>query len=528
MPRAAKLVSQKFLSIHPEPVEGFRAWKKNASTGSARTEKGKLDQTKLIELTQCSVVLDGKRALDEVSFALRRGERWAVFGANGAGKTLLLKLLRGDVWPTPSGREARLYYFDGDADPTPAGNKERIAYLGPEQQDKYVRYDWNHTVEQVVTTGFFDEDIPRTNASKAQRQLVVRLLRKFSIWSLRSRRFLTLSYGQRRRVLVARAIAGKPDVLLLDEVFNGLDAASARVLCRALEASRNLTWMIASHRLNELPHNVTHVARMAQGRITTAEPIVASDYLESEPIASGSRRHIVAPKNKTNAAPLVQLRGVYLYRDYRPVLSDVDWTLARGEHWAIVGRNGSGKSSFLKLLCGDLHPKLGGIIERDGVPFGTPISAWKARVGFVSPELQAEYFLARDLEEIVVSGRYASVGLNHPATAADRRIAKRWLKFFGLLDIAHRGPRALSYGQMRLALLARAMINEPELLLLDEPCTGLSPEMTSMLLGLLDRLAARGVQVVMAVHDRNDLPRCVRQVLEIGRDRKVTAVKREP
>jgi molybdate transport system ATP-binding protein len=356
---------------------------------------------------------------------------------------------------------------------------------------------------------------------------VARLLRKFSIWSLRSRRFLTLSYGQRRRVLVARALAGKPDVLLLDEVFNGLDAVSARALRRALEASRSLTWVIASHRLSELPSNVTHIARMAQGRITAAGTVSARDHGESKPIASRMHREIVAPKRKTKATPLVRLRGVQLYRDYRPVLRDVDWTLARGEHWAIVGSNGSGKSSFLKLLYGDLHPKLGGIIERDGVPFGTPIAAWKARVGFVSPELQAEYFLARDLEEIVISGRYASVGLNDSATSADRRAARRWLKFFGLLDIAHRGPRAVSYGQMRLALLARAMVNDPELLLLDEPCTGLSPETTADVLQLLDRLASRGVQIVMAVHDRNDLPRCVQQMLAIGRDRRVTVAKRD-
>ena len=81
--------------------------------------------------------------LDDVSFTLRRGERWALIGANGSGKTMLLKLLRGDMWPTPTGRQRR----------TATLAKEQIAYLGPERQDKYVRYDWNLTVTQVVTTG---------------------------------------------------------------------------------------------------------------------------------------------------------------------------------------------------------------------------------------------------------------------------------------------------------------------------------------------------------------------------------------
>jgi molybdate transport system ATP-binding protein len=494
------------------------------------------DAAPLIELQHCSVRLDDKQALDEISFELHRNERWAVFGANGAGKTLLLKLLRGDVWPTPTGDDRRLYCLDGERIDQPIGSKEHIAYLGPEQQDKYVRYQWNHTAEQVVTTGLFDEDIPRARANAAQRKKVARLLRRFSLWSLRTRRFLTLSYGQRRRVLLARALIGDPQVLLMDEVFNGLDAASVGILRRVLEDPRGVcrTWIIASHRLAELPKSVTHIAHMQQGKIVTTD--VATARTRSKYGSTLLRKHasldpalrVSRRQKKRVTSPLLQLRAVDLYRDYRPVLRQVDWTLKRGEHWAIVGRNGSGKSSFLKLLYGDLHPKLGGVIERDRVPFGTPIADWKRRVGFVSPELQAEYFLARDLEEVVVSGRYASVGLNQPATPADTRAAQRWLRFFGLASLAHRGPRAVSYGQMRLALLARAMVNEPELLLLDEPCTGLSPDMTAQVLSLLDRLAKRDVQLVIAVHDRNDLPHCVDQELEIQRDRTVVLRRREP
>jgi molybdate transport system ATP-binding protein len=127
--------------------------------------------------------------------------------------------------------------------------------------------------------------------------------------------------------------------------------------------------------------------------------------------------------------------------------------------------------------------------------------------------------LARDLEEVVMSGRYSSIGMNDTPTVADRRAAKRWLKFFGVDAQFGRHPRAVSYGQMRLALLARAMINRPELLLLDEPCTGLDPDMRAMVIALLSRLAKEGVQLVMAVHDRADMPACVKHVLAIG-DRK--------
>jgi molybdate transport system ATP-binding protein len=196
------------------------------------------DPRELVSLRNCSLILDGHSILDDVSFELRSGERWALIGANGSGKTMFLKMLRGDVWPTPTGREERVYNFSGSAANEPAGNKHRIAYVGSERQDKYVRYGWNPTVTQVVATGLFDEDIPLTKPTAAQRAKVARMLKRFGIWRLRDRKFLSLSYGQRRLTLIARAFVSDAQVLLLDEVFNGLDVQAKRKLRRALETPR--------------------------------------------------------------------------------------------------------------------------------------------------------------------------------------------------------------------------------------------------------------------------------------------------
>lgn len=477
--------------------------------------------TPLIELAHCSLLFDGHAALDDVSFTLRRGERWALIGANGSGKTMLLKLLRGDRWPTPTGRQRRASSLA----------KEQIAYLGPERQDKYVRYGWNLTVTEVVTTGLFDEDIPLTQPTHSQRERVARVLRRFGLWGLRQRHILTLSYGQRRLALVARLFAGNAAVLLLDEVFNGLDGRAKQKLRKALEQPRGgHDWMLTSHRPKELPKNVTHVAHMANGRIVSAGPIGhehanhdaaparAEEKLSLRPRQAAKVEKLAARK----APPLVIIRNADIYRDYRPVIRNLDWTLARGENWAILGANGSGKSSLLNLIYGDLHPALGGTIEREGAPKGTHIAAWKHRVGWVSPELQAEHYLAKSIEEIVISGRYASVGLNDPPTKADHKAADRWLQFFNIEHLRARGPRQVSYGQMRLALFARAMINDPELLLLDEPCTGLDGDVRATLLGFIEELAEQGTQIVIAVHDPEDIVPAVKHVLRINRGGKVT------
>ena len=485
----------------------------------------------LIELKDCSLILDEHPVLDDVSFALRHGERWALIGPNGSGKSMLLKMLRGDIWPTPTGREQRTYCLDGESSRQPA--KELIAYVGPERQDKYVRYGWDLTVTQVVTTGLFDEDIPLTRPTRSQRMKVERLLRRFGLWGLRNRRILALSYGQRRLALVARAFAGNARVLLLDEVFNGLDARAKEKLKSALEQPRGgHDWIVTSHRPAELPANITHVARIQGGRIVAAGPKRAMQKgalveTRRSPPGVGHRATAVQPRfsrssRRVSGGPLVTITRANIFRDYRPVIRNLDWTLNRGEHWAVLGGNGSGKSTLLSMIYGDLHLALGGKIERQGVPVGTRIEEWKRRVGWVSPELQANYFAAKSIEEIVISGRYASVGLNEPATRADRAAASRWLKFFGIEHLHERGPRRVSYGQMRLALIARAMVNDPELLLLDEPCTGLDGDVREHVLAVIERLARTGTQIVMAVHDAEDIVPAVRRVLRIGKGGRAT------
>ena len=148
---------------------------------------------------------DGRPVLENVSWTIQPGQRWVVAGGNGAGKTQLLKLIAGSVWPTPTGREVRRYHWRGEAWPTPFEVQDEIAYVGPERQDKYERYGWNHTVEQVVGTGLYRTDIPLNPINSSDQRRIELVLRRLAITELAKRRFLTLCYGERRLALLARA-----------------------------------------------------------------------------------------------------------------------------------------------------------------------------------------------------------------------------------------------------------------------------------------------------------------------------------
>jgi ABC-type molybdenum transport system ATPase subunit/photorepair protein PhrA len=215
----------------------------------------------------------------------------------------------------------------------------------------------------------------------------------------------------------------------------------------------------------------------------------------------------------------VRITAADLYVAYRPVLRAVNWELRDGEHWAVFGANGAGKSSFLKLLYGDLAPALGGAIDRGGLPRGTPIAAWKRQVGYVSPELQTDYARNVTVRDLVASGRYASIGLSEAPTADDAKHARHWLEFFALLAVAKRPISQLSYGQLRRALIARALAGEARILLLDEPLTGLDPRRRAAMKRLLERLMQRRITLVMAVHHPEDLPRGMTHALYLHKRR---------
>jgi molybdate transport system ATP-binding protein len=481
-----------------------------------------------IALHAVSVQREDTWALKDVSLTLPAGGRWALVGGNGAGKTQLLKVIATHVWPTPTGRE-KLVYRLGRRRVDRIEAKQRIAYVGAELQDKYARYGWNLTVRELLATGLHRTDLLQQRVTAAQGRRVDAMLELAGLESLAARRFLALSYGQKRLALLARALIQEPDWLLLDEFYNGLDRDYRGRIDAVLERvrRRGQAWIAAAHRAVDVPRGTSRLIDLRAGVIRSITPLRAADLARlaaraaelPAPAAKRPRRASAGPGSRARRARpsrrarlsrwrrrvLVRIREADLFVGYRAVLEGVNWTLRAGEHWAIYGANGAGKSSFLKLLYGDLSPALGGTIERVGFPRGTPIAAWKRRVGFVSPELQSDYAVDVSIAELVASGRHASIGLSDPPTAADKRHARRWLKFFELLSVAHRRPRQLSYGQLRRALFARALAAEPSILLLDEPLTGLDPRQRAAMKRLLARLMARRVTLIAAVHHAEDL-----------------------
>jgi iron complex transport system ATP-binding protein len=182
----------------------------------------------------------------------------------------------------------------------------------------------------------------------------------------------------------------------------------------------------------------------------------------------------VLPKS---AAPAVtRLRDVTLIREGKVALKNISFTVLPGEHWVLLGPNGSGKSSLLAILQGWLWPQQGSV-EVLGRHFGDhDLSEMRRHIGWVGLEIEKEFPRWQSVRDIVASGGVGTIGVQFDApNAAIFREAERSLRQVGLGGYCDRPCHQLSQGQGRLLTIARALMTQPRLLILDEPCTGLDP-----------------------------------------------------
>ncbi len=200
--------------------------------------------------------------------------------------------------------------------------------------------------------------------------------------------------------------------------------------------------------------------------------------------------------------PILEVNDLRVQRGATVILDRVHWRVERGQHWVILGANGSGKTSLLRALTGYLAPTRGGI-RLLGEVFGE--SDWRQlrlHLGVVTHSFGGLIPLCEPALDTVVSGKFAQLDLWARVTAADRAAARKLLRLVGATALARREWQHLSQGERQRVLIARALMARPQLLILDEPCAGLDPVAREDFLALVNRLARRrrGPALVLVTH----------------------------
>jgi iron complex transport system ATP-binding protein len=222
----------------------------------------------------------------------------------------------------------------------------------------------------------------------------------------------------------------------------------------------------------------------------------------------------------------LRLTGVSIVRDGAPLLAGVDWSVESHDRWVVIGPNGSGKTTLLAIAGARLHPSRG-TVEILGERLGS--SDWRAvraRVGFVSGALVRSLRPSLEAIDIVVTAKYGALEpWWHQYTAEDREQARSLLELTGVAGLAHRTFGVLSEGERQQVLLARLLMADPGLVLLDEPFAGLDLGARERLLARLSALALdpSTPPMVLVTHHVEEIPPGVTHALVLRQGRVVTS-----
>jgi len=469
-----------------------------------------------------------RRILPGTSWTIRAGQSWAVVGPNGAGKSTLAGLLLGTV-PAVSGKVIRH---------VPEARPDRIGRVSFELLERLAAREFRLDAARQFGRQTGEVTLAREllfppNAKPPEKdRRLPKAARRLGVHRLLDRDITALSSGEMRRLLIARALADRPKIVVLDEPFEGLDAASSRVLKESISEMirKGRIVVLVTHLLANVVPEISHALCVRDGRVVRQgmrREVLTERFLrglfadrtaapEALPPVSASPQ-----KGRISGAepPLVVMKNVCVAYGASTVVKNVSWTIQPGEHWALLGPNGAGKTTLLSMIAGDHPQAYANEIYLFGRRRGTGESIWeiKRRISLISPEFQLRYSRPVSVLAAVLSGFTDSVGFYRRASDKEIAEATRWLAFVGLGQRADDRFDRLSYGERRRVLLARCLVKSPDLLILDEPCQGLDPQMRKRFLTLIDRIGRRKRPSILYVtHQSDEVPSCVRQVIRLG------------
>lgn len=466
-----------------------------------------------LQISQGTFRLSDTRVLTLNQVKLQRGESWAFVGVNGSGKSSLARALSGELAPLAG---------------SVSSDFQRPTRLSLEQLQKLVADEWQRNNTDLLSEGEEDTGLTVAEVIQAEVQQPARceqLACQFGIDHLLPRRFKYLSTGESRKTLLCQALMQQPDLLILDEPFDGLDVASRASLTETLRSLQRpeFTLVLVLNRFDDIPDYIQQIGVLAECTLThigprqaiLAEALVAQ-LAHSEQLLGMALPEADAPDqlpSLADDAPRVILRnGVVSYHD-RPVIDGLSWQVNAGEHWQIIGPNGAGKSTLLSLVTGD-HPQgYSNDLTLFGRRRGSGETIWeiKQHIGYVSSSLHLDYRVSVNVLTVILSGFFDSIGLYQPASDRQKSLARQWLALLGMTPAQADAPfHSLSWGQQRLVLIARALVKHPTLLILDEPLQGLDPINRQLVRRFVDVLIGEGrTQLLFVSHHAEDAPQCI-------------------
>ncbi len=438
-----------------------------------------------------------------------------IFGPNGSGKTQYVEKMRRQL---ASDRVRYLAFSDAYG---PATDK---AY--------YLQLRWNqHDIDQETPCvgDLLQRAYLQSGEDTTERQaLRQHLYDLFEMQLLLDKYVILLSSGELRKFQLIKILLANPKILILDNPFIGLDVQTRQqlnVLFQLIVREQHLSLFLVISKHDDIPPYATNIIRIEATASSQPQPHSHPHYQpHSHPhylTTPLPYREGLGEGLSGVGLSLISMSHVTIRYGSRTILKDLNWVVNRGERWALSGQNGSGKSTLLSLVCADNPQSYACDIRLFGHQRGSGETIWdiKRRIGYVSPEMHRSYLRNIPTLLVVASGIKDTVGLYVKANEEEKTLCKAWMRVFGIEHLADRSFITLSSGEQRLALVARAFVKSPELLILDEPLHGLDDANRQLVRQVIETYCQDPMKtLVMVTHYEEDLPSCITHRLELKKN----------
>jgi len=427
-----------------------------------------------------------KPALSRINLHIDRHEFVVLTGPSGCGKSTLALAIGGYLFSQYDGSlEGQVFVEGHDVASTPVYDLAEI--VGLVQQNPEGQF-CTLTVEDEIAFGLENRCLPAEEIDSRIQWALQSVLAE----DLRERTLARLSGGEKQKIAIAAIMAAKPQVLILDEPTSNLDPnATAEILkvIRSLRQQDGLTVIVIEHKLRSLANFHPRLIRLEHGQV------VADSLLQKQETTWALPEGTIVSQTP-QPPPVVQVQDLTLGLGQRAILSDLNFDLCAGELVALMGDNGSGKSSLLRCLLGLLRPQSGQITFRGEDIAQARVSCLARQMGFVFQNPDHQLFAATIGDECSMAAK--NFGLPRSSWES---YAHQLLQDCGLMQRIDDHPYQLSYGEKRRLNLISVLLHQPKLLLLDEILIGQDEDNARFLMDMLRTLTEQGACVLLVNHN---------------------------
>lgn len=466
-------------------------------------------------------------ALQNVNLSINSGDFVVVCGQSGSGKTTLLRMLKKEI--APHGEKQGAVYYKGEdvekLDDKISAQKIGFVFQKPDQQivtDKV----WHELAFGLESLGY-DSDYIRLRVGE--------MANYFGITSLFRKKTTELSGGQKQLMNLASVMAMSPDVIILDEPTSQLDPITANDFITTLKKINDelgLTVIIIEHRLQEVFPIADKVAVMEDGKVICYDtPRNVCEKLSNHHMSQGfpsavriwqksggkgncpltvkegrnfinlnfSERKLSLRNTIPNTEDIITLKDVFFRYEKggNDILSGTNLSIKKGEHFCILGGNGSGKTTTLKILAGLLKPYRGKvIIDNNKMTKKTTADFNRLGVAMLPQNPESVFLKSRVIDDYTELCKIKGIEKSDYEDKINSVAEK-----LGIKDLLENHPYDLSGGEIQKCALGKVLISEPKILLLDEPTKGVDAYSKLSLSKILQEIKSDGVTIITVTHD---------------------------